>query len=675
MQLTIKTKLVASFAAVLLMLGGSGLLGITSLSRTNAMMTGFAEGPYALSVIGSSIHDRVMDIRRAMLRVILASDTQDAALAKQDIAESWSTIDDNIAKLSLETAAAEDEGLAELKAAVAGLRAATDETVAVAEFADPLAGNRGMDETKPGSDAFIAAAAALKADILASPGPDTLAALSLLADLQVEVLRSRTSAIASVVRTDPAQLKRIEGDLTALYAKVDTMFARLAATSAGTRSPALVEATKTAWTGLQGAERTLLAYGLNNYFGRAMALNAERFVPNALALVDRVDALNARNATLAAGYVEDAQAAFVSTRTTLLVLVVAAVALGALAALLLSRSIVAGLRRAVTLSNEIGSGDVSRRVEVRGGDEIAVLLTSMNAMSANLSGIVQDVTRSAAQVAAGSAQSSATAEQLSSGSTEQAAASEEASAAIEEMTANVRQNADNATQTETIARQASVSAEKSGAAVSKAVEAMRAISDKTRVVQEIARQTDLLALNAAIEAARAGTHGKGFAVVASEVRKLAERSALAASEIGTLSGQTLAVAEEAGERLRELVPDIRRTAELVSEISAACREQSVGIEQINQAINQLDQVTQANAGAANEMAATSEELSAQARRLDERTAFFKVEQAVGLAPALARPRADAAQGGVAPARGPAKALPRPGMDLDLEDGGFERLSA
>jgi len=168
----------------------------------------------------------------------------------------------------------------------------------------------------------------------------------------------------------------------------------------------------------------------------------------------------------------------------------------------------------------------------------------------------------------------------------------EASAAMEEMTANIRQNADNASTTERMAGEASSSAARGGEAVAQTVEAMRTIAAKVQVVQEIARQTDLLALNAAIEAARAGQHGKGFAVVASEVRKLAERAALAAGEIGALSHDTLRVSEGAGEALGALVPNIRRTAELVSEISAACREQSIGAEQINNAIQRLDQASQ-----------------------------------------------------------------------------------
>lgn len=337
------------------------------------------------------------------------------------------------------------------------------------------------------------------------------------------------------------------------------------------------------------------------------------------------------------------------------------------------------LRVTAELANKIADGNLT--ITHKPLCDSDMLGNALVRMIDRLRVIIADTRNSAEQVAAGSQELSASSEQLSQGATEQAAATEEVSASMEQMAANIRQNTENAVQTEKMARQSALAAESSGEAVERAVGAMRTIAEKIGIVQEIARQTDLLALNAAVEAARAGEHGRGFAVVASEVRKLAERSQGAATEISSVSSETVKAAVEAGEMLRKLVPDIRRTAELISEISAACREQDIGAVQINKAIQQLDQVTQQNAGASEEISSTSEELAGQADELQASIAYFQLMQGsqreapkpvrgrgadTGRGRAAAKVTRPAIRGGATVAEQQARAH---GFALDLSNGG------
>jgi len=353
----------------------------------------------------------------------------------------------------------------------------------------------------------------------------------------------------------------------------------------------------------------------------------------ARAVTNEIDALLVEVVTLEQSRLKqadtDADVAYEQTRMVMIAIAGLAFLIAVASAVWIAVSINRGLRNASRAVQNVAEGDLTRFADISTRDEIGDMLGHVNTMIERLRGVVADALGASDNVSSGSQELSSSSETLSQGATEQASAAEEASASMEQMAANIKQNADNAAQTEKIARQSSRDAETSGQAVNRAVGAMRIIAEKISIVQEIARQTDLLALNAAVEAARAGEHGKGFAVVASEVRKLAERSQAAAAEISTLSGETVQVATEAGEMLNRLVPDIQKTAELVSEISAACREQDIGAAQINEAIQQLDKVTQQNASASEEMSATSEELAAQAEELQASIAFFRVDASGG----------------------------------------------
>jgi methyl-accepting chemotaxis protein len=251
---------------------------------------------------------------------------------------------------------------------------------------------------------------------------------------------------------------------------------------------------------------------------------------------------------------------------------------------------------------------------------------AMLSMVSRLTETVGRVKMAATGVTGGADQLRARAAEMSQGALEQASSIEELSASVEEMAAAIRQNAENAGSTEVIAQKLAGEAVEGGQTVDQAVEAMRHIASKIVIIEEIARQTNLLALNAAIEAARAGESGKGFAVVASEVRKLAEHSQVAAQEIISLAQSSVAVAEKAGGLLRSIVPGIQKTANLVQEISATNKEQSIGADQISKAINQLDQVVQQNAMAAEKMSTMAEDLVEQAEGMQDAMSFFRVPE-------------------------------------------------
>ncbi len=310
----------------------------------------------------------------------------------------------------------------------------------------------------------------------------------------------------------------------------------------------------------------------------------------------------------------------------IIILAIIAIVIGLALAWFIVRGVLAQLgkdpQEIAKVARLLGQGDLDIRFDE---NNIKGVYAELKNTVDKLKQVVGEVLSASGNVASGSQELSSTAQELSQGATEQAASVEETTSSMEEMSANIQQNADNSNQTENLSLQASKDAEESGRAVIESVSAMKEIASKISIIEEIARQTNLLALNAAIEAARAGEHGKGFAVVAAEVRKLAERSQNAAGEISELSASSVDVAERAGDMLNKLVPDIKKTSELVQEISASSNEQNTGADQINKAIQQLDQVIQQNASATEEMASTSEELSSQAQQLQDAISFFKTD--------------------------------------------------
>jgi len=321
----------------------------------------------------------------------------------------------------------------------------------------------------------------------------------------------------------------------------------------------------------------------------------------------------------------EAEKVYRANKISSYIIMVLGVLLGMSISILIIRGIRKSLNEANSIISTIASGNLAIEFPDNSRDEIGILLKNIEKMTDKFNSVVSTVLGAVNNISSASNELSSTSQEISQGASEQASSAEEVSVTIGEIASNVKQNSDNATKTENISATAANSISSLFSKSSESFDQIKKIAEKIGIIGEIAFQTNILALNASVEAARAGEQGRGFGVVATEVGKLAERSKMAAIEIDELSKSSVAVTEESGKMLEEIIPEIKNTSKLVKEITNASTDQNNGIEQIKIAIQQLNKVTQQNAASSEEMATSAEEMSSQTEQLKEIVSFFKTD--------------------------------------------------